>query len=308
MDCYYHHGKNSTDNCAICGKPICKECGLEISGNIYCKDCLQKIVGAGLQNNTQNVKEPLNANVPPQTEPPQYEKINTDVSPEIEHPQYDKNPYENISQETPNFNEPIVEKPPTLEKKETPFVPPSPENDIYSPQEDYYPKEEKVFNNDDFIYPDHSYQPDEKLEKKYEDYLNELYEEPDVPLSEQLAMDEEKYGPLTNEPYKPYVENEYVYDEPIYPEHPQEIDNTHNEPIIKSREPSIPENSRPIHNNIHYKEDKKEPTSIIDVLLTITLVILIIIVVFYVVYLVLFSSTYPSFTDAIYQIIFQLFN
>lgn len=43
MECHYHPERESTDICAICGKPICKECGLEIAGKIYCKDCLQKL-------------------------------------------------------------------------------------------------------------------------------------------------------------------------------------------------------------------------------------------------------------------------
>ena len=37
--------REGTDICAICGKSVCKECGLEIAGKIYCKECLEKIVG-----------------------------------------------------------------------------------------------------------------------------------------------------------------------------------------------------------------------------------------------------------------------
>ena len=47
MECYYHPDRNGTDTCAICGKSVCKECGLEIAGKTYCKDCLEKIVGIG---------------------------------------------------------------------------------------------------------------------------------------------------------------------------------------------------------------------------------------------------------------------
>ena len=50
MECYYHPGRESSENCAICGKSICKECGLEIAGKTYCKDCLEKIVGLGIEN------------------------------------------------------------------------------------------------------------------------------------------------------------------------------------------------------------------------------------------------------------------
>ena len=61
MACHYHPERESTDKCAICGKPICKECGLEIAGKVYCKDCLQKIVGVGLDETTESqpVEEPI---------------------------------------------------------------------------------------------------------------------------------------------------------------------------------------------------------------------------------------------------------
>ena len=55
-------------------------------------------------------------------------------------------------------------------------------------------------NDNDFIYPDHSYEPQptsarQELEDKYEKYLDDLYfDETDIPLGEQLAKDEEKYG------------------------------------------------------------------------------------------------------------------
>ena len=53
MECYYHPSVESTDVCAICGKSICKECGLEIAGKVYCKDCLEKIVGLSVKNTPQ---------------------------------------------------------------------------------------------------------------------------------------------------------------------------------------------------------------------------------------------------------------
>ena len=53
MECYYHPSRESTDTCAICGKSICKECGLEIAGKVYCKDCLEKIVGLSLDSKPQ---------------------------------------------------------------------------------------------------------------------------------------------------------------------------------------------------------------------------------------------------------------
>jgi hypothetical protein len=66
MECHYHPEREGTDICAICGKSICKECGLEIAGKVYCKDCLEKIVGLGLDNTQQQ---------PAQSEPVQEENI-----------------------------------------------------------------------------------------------------------------------------------------------------------------------------------------------------------------------------------------
>ena len=57
MECYYHPNVESTDVCAICGKSMCKESGLEIAGKVYCKDCLEKIVGLSIKNNPQ--EEPV---------------------------------------------------------------------------------------------------------------------------------------------------------------------------------------------------------------------------------------------------------
>ena len=81
MECYYHPERESTDICAICGKSICKECGLEIAGKIYCKECLEKIVGLGIDNSPRQPeravapepvrlnKQPIEDNVyQPQTE------------------------------------------------------------------------------------------------------------------------------------------------------------------------------------------------------------------------------------------------
>ena len=69
MECYYHPERESTDTCAICGKSICKECGLEIAGKIYCKDCLEKIVGLGIENKAAEPAQPEAAQEPVRTEP-----------------------------------------------------------------------------------------------------------------------------------------------------------------------------------------------------------------------------------------------
>ncbi|WP_409200520.1 hypothetical protein [Methanobrevibacter sp. DSM 116169] len=348
MDCYYHHGRESTDNCAICKKSICKECGLEISGKIYCKDCLEKIVGMGLQTNEPSQEQNRQAEPIQTRQEPQYtpEPIQT-----RQEPQYTPEPIQTRQDPVENSYD---NRPPKLEKQEPQF-----DIDNITNNESYYQsnknnqkiqkqKENTLSPNipeeDDFIYPDHSYQPEPRsgsnaLEEKYERYLDELYDEPDIPLHEQLARDEEIYGSLTDEPYKPtltknqslesnYVENEPIYpsqnqnqyvendyidkepykptlnqnqyidDEPIYPSHEEEFVP---EPRKTPRRPQK-DNNEPIHKNIHYKEEK-ESMSIVDILLTIILIILIIIVVLYIIYLFVWSSTYPTFTDALFGLI-----
>ena len=88
MECYYHPERDGTDQCAICGKSICKECGLEIAGKIYCKECLEKIVGLGIDNNAQNepqvaAKEPARLNKQPVEESIYQPQETIEPAPEI---------------------------------------------------------------------------------------------------------------------------------------------------------------------------------------------------------------------------------
>lgn len=40
MNCYSHPEKEAVGECALCGKPICPECTVEIDGKLYCKYCV----------------------------------------------------------------------------------------------------------------------------------------------------------------------------------------------------------------------------------------------------------------------------
>ena len=181
----------------------------------------------------------------------------------------------------------------------------------------------------DYIFPDHTYEPEETsarqaLEDKYEKYLDDLYfDEAEVPLEEQLAKDEEKYGSLTRKPYTPTKpsENEirqqitqeqgympqsneqqmpgqqqqsYYQQQPIAPNRGY-VDETINGQFNIRQEQA----TKPIH-NIKYEEDEKEPFGIVDLILTIILIIAILIVIFYIVYLLFLSANYPTFLDAVF--------
>ena len=193
MECYYHPERDGTDVCAICGKSVCKECGLEIAGKIYCKDCLEKIVGVGLNSaapeSNQEAAEPM------QSEPARLNKQPADdtvyqpqeevepITPQHAMPQEtsgvanngisDDSPYnirDNIEYtggpESSRIQEPVREAPQVAQ------------TEIEQPKAEI-PQQQAPQDDDGFIYPDHSYEPEpiagQNLEDKYEKYLDDLY-------------------------------------------------------------------------------------------------------------------------------------
>ena len=303
MACHYHPERESTDKCAICGKPICKECGLEIAGKIYCKDCLQKIVGIGLEETAENqpAQEPVMSETEGYSQPkesiykPQEEVAyvqEEQVSPEYEKIN-DESPYNiksNINSGNLESSYLYEEAPQTVEKEYT-------EEQI----------DLNAANADDFIYPDHSYQPEPTsarldLEDKYEKYLDDLYFD-EVPLEEQLAKDEEKFGPLTKKPKKqpkpPVKEQEIV--KPNRPETPEEMEARIRAEILKEAgmAPQVKSDAEKSIHNLNYQEEK-EPMGVVDIILTIILIIVILIVIYYLIYLFILHNSYPTFMDAVF--------
>ena len=320
MECYYHPSRESTDVCAICGKSICKECGLEIAGKVYCKDCLEKIVGLSMDNTPK--QEPAPEPTPePAPEPVRLEKPESpeskiemaNLTRQPEEVQFsntkiaDDSPYnikENIQYEggiesTYDDNyQPRVSLHEAIESNQVPQQPVQDVRQEYLQQEavpgarqeyvqqepimeevvrqpasqarneyDYVQQRPQAPPSDDYIYPDHSYQPKETtarqaVEDKYERYLDDLYfDEEEVPLNEQRIREE-----------------------------------------LARREQgkSKPRRGESFH-NINYEEEK-EPYSALDIVLTIILIIVILIVLFYIIYLFKLSAAYPTFIDAIYGI------
>ncbi len=45
--CYYHPDRDAIGICAICGRPLCEECGVEIEGEFYHKKCLEQKLKGG---------------------------------------------------------------------------------------------------------------------------------------------------------------------------------------------------------------------------------------------------------------------
>ena len=308
MACHYHPEREATDNCAICGKQICKECGLEIAGKIYCKDCLEKIVGLGIDTNAQkntvepkpepveeNIYKPQKEYVPPaQEEPVQEYKVISDDSPynikdSIEYSGGLESSY--ISDE-----ESLYQQQPEIAQNE------------YEPQQEIIPQERP---EPEYIYPDHDYEPEptsarKDLEDKYEKYLDDLYfDEKEVPLGEQLAKDEEQYGSLTRKEYKPRpVEEAPRREAPRREipknETPEEMEARIRAEILEERKLKETPSDQNIH-NLNYQEEK-EPMGVVDILLTVILIIVILVVLYYVIYLFFLSATYPTFMDALFAL------
>ena len=177
MECYYHPERDGTDQCAICGKSICKECGLEIAGKIYCKECLEKIVGLGIDNKAQSepqvvANEPARLNKQPVEESvyqpqetiepvPEIKQISDDSPYNIKDTTYSAGPESSYISESEVAQQVQVEPEPQISQNEI-----QPETI------------QQVDNSQDFIYPDHSYEPEPtsarvELEDKYEKYLDD---------------------------------------------------------------------------------------------------------------------------------------
>lgn len=328
MECYYHPDRDGTDTCAICGKSICKECGLEIAGKIYCKECLEKIVGLGIDNNANKPAQQEVVPEPVRTEPARLNKQPVDESiyqtqpaaeeipqaPEPVEPVQeikqirDDSPYnikDNIqyegSLETSYMqeNEPIqpqrVEQTPIApEPQVAPQAPVAPEPQV-APQ----PQQAQ-----EYIYPDHSYEPQPtsarmELEDKYERYLDDLYfDENEVPLGEQLAKDEEQFGSLTRKEYPP--RERPLKEQAPRNETPEEMEARIRAEILAESKGGKEVKDKNIH-NLNYQEEK-EPMNVVDILLTIVLIIVILIVIYYLIYVFTLNATYPTFMDAVYAL------
>ena len=323
MECYYHPSRESTDTCAICGKSICKECGLEIAGKVYCKDCLEKIVGLSLNSKPQEPKpEPVRLEKRPAPE----EQIEMDtLTREPEEVQFSKiaddSPYnikDNIQYESgvdSRYKEQYQPQGSLNDAIEEIQVPQQPVEDVrqeYVQEEviqqpadqaineyDYVQRQPQAPPADDYIYPDHSYEPGEtsarrEVEDKYERYLEDLYfDEDEVPLNEQLARDEEKYGSLTRNEYTPRSAPQRTAAEE------DDLDRRIREELARRDENKRFGSRRESIHNFQYEEEK-EPYGIVDILLTIILIIVIIIVLFYILYIFKLNSYYPTFVDAIF--------
>ena len=315
MECYYHPSVESTDVCAICGKSICKECGLEIAGKVYCKDCLEKIVGLSVKNTPQ--EKPVQEAPKPERQEPeevQFSKIAEDSPYNIKESIKYEGGLESRYGENLQPEDSLYE---TIENIQTPQEPVQEVREEYVQQEpvmeevlrqpagqarneyDYVQRQAQAPPANDYIYPDHSYQPEEtsarrEVEDKYERYLDDLYfDEAEIPLNEQLARDEAQYGSLTRNEYPPRNAPQQQ------PSSDDDLERRIREELMRKEQGGKSSIRREQIHNLQY-EDKKEPFGALDILLSIVLIIVVLIVLFYIVYLIKLSATYPTFIDALF--------
>ena len=315
MECYYHPSVESTDVCAICGKSICKECGLEIAGKVYCKDCLEKIVGLSVKNTPQ--EKPVQEAPKPERQEPeevQFSKIAEDSPYNIKESIKYEGGLESRYSENLQPEDSLYE---TIENIQTPQEPvqdvrqesvqqePVMEEVLRQPagqarnEYDHVQRQAQAPPANDYIYPDHSYQPEEtsarrEVEDKYERYLDDLYfDEAEIPLNEQLARDEAQYGSLTRNEYPPRnaPQQQHGSDD--------DLERRIREELMRKEQGGKSSIRREQIHNLQY-EDKKEPFGALDILLSIVLIIVVLIVLFYIVYLIKLSATYPTFIDAVF--------
>ena len=310
MNCHYHPDRESTNKCSICGKPICAECGMEVGGNILCKDCVNDLIMDSLSSkasdkvNQKKIEEEPNEVETIKEEP----VINEEVSEVETEPIQEDTPIEETTpQVEPDNEEEIITKNNTEEVKTDNLEQAQIKKDNTIHQES-----PSMFNNDvnyENTVPSHQENSEKQkaLEDKYEKYLEDLYfdepEKHELSLKEQLAQDKEleEIAPIEKEENN--YDNEFNYydeepydEEPVYAPKPK-VSKTHNDWVPeKERKPRSYK-----RNDFHRlpKNKTKEPYSVLDILLTIILIILILFVVFYLVYLFLLSSTYPTFLDAL---------
>ena len=306
MECYYHPERDGTDTCAICGQSICKECGLEIAGKTYCKECLEKIVGLGIANNAEPAPQAAPAPEPVNAEPA---RLNKQPVEETYAPQQEVAPTPEIKQiqdDSPYKVRDNIEYAGGMESsyiEEKEAIPQMEE----IPQNEYKIEQAPSASSQEFIYPDHSYEPQPtsaraELEDKYEKYLDDLYFDENVPLDQQLAKDEEQFGSLTRKPYQARAEDTPLKEQSGTPknETPEEMEARIRAEILAEKEGGKKIKDRNIH-KLNYQEEN-EPRSIVDILLTIVLIIVILVVLYYLIYVFVLSATYPTFMDAIYAL------
>ena len=233
MNCQNHPDKEAVANCAVCGKPVCRECLIEIAGNTYCKDCVSELVTASIVEKAMKDKAPATEEETINETIPEPETIKESVSEpvkDIEDEAAEDGDYDFENQFEEEEPEPVTEvqsgghkfrsaasvssileeegigqesasyaaETPSMVKEPVIETPEEEPVKVEAPEPvyseaDYY--KNVTPNEDEESFDNNDEGPDEELEAKYEKYLEDLYyDEPEK--TEQPVIEETR----SNEP------------------------------------------------------------------------------------------------------------
>ena len=223
MECHNHPDREAVANCAFCGKAVCPECsmGMEIGGNIYCKDCINEIITKSfgekeakediapketMTKEPAEVFEPIEPITPIQAEEREVEaetlkpvekapeNFETDYEYETEYVEtYEEDGAEDSYYENPD---PIPEPVPEYREQERKLKP-----QAKSTQPPIEPIHTGDIDEDYYYEPRPSEAPSNELEAKYERYLEDLYyDEEEEVVPPELLDEVEEVPPRSRAP------------------------------------------------------------------------------------------------------------
>lgn len=59
MKCYLHNEVDAIGTCTRCGKALCSECAIMVSGKLMCKQCTEQMASSAAYTPVVSRKEPL---------------------------------------------------------------------------------------------------------------------------------------------------------------------------------------------------------------------------------------------------------
>ncbi len=334
MNCEKHPDRESTANCAVCGKSICDDCLIEIAGNSYCKDCVNELVTESILKTTVE-----NKTTDQETTEPEHITETVEEEPTLEKPTFRS--ASNVSD--------ILEEEGIVEEETVEPIVVEHTSDFGGISTGEYIEDTTTVTEEPVQVAN---EPDEDLEAKYEKYLEDLYHDEPKNDTPEVTITGEYVEETPTEYQTPDtsigITGEYTYpqeeeeeDDIIIPAHAQKKDEDEGlsyeeirakilteqdadnyiddfeqqqrEYENEIRSQYTPQNNDFGDESLYYDdiinqreiEVEEEPKNTGDgftkgeIALSIILIILIIIVMTYVIYLFTLSNDYPSYFDAV---------
>ena len=178
MECYNHPDREAVNTCSVCGKSVCQECGMEIAGNVYCKDCVNDIVTQSITEKTSpeatqapTEAEEIQVAEAPQTatEPETVEEI-VEETEEIQEPEVPQRATEPETVEK-IIDEPVETITPVKEDEVEEVIPIIPEKPAENYEADIEYETEYVETYDDDGLEDSYYENPEEIPEPEPEYM-----------------------------------------------------------------------------------------------------------------------------------------